>query len=1186
MVMTQEEKRQLMVKSLKEKMISNLKRITSDNNSIENILFNISDEAEQNLLKILNYLKEKFEYQCRYFELNNTIFVPNIYRVKNDTFYIFKFINQYRDKQLIIEQFQQQYPHIKLKQLSLKQYRRILKWFRDDLLFTVDKYKINFSKDNRRRIKCECCGKKFFTQNNNIRYCSNECARNRQNKIQKASKVKHYRDGYYMDIHHYVRSGWEHNIARILQWLQLDYDFECHTFTLSNGLAYTPDFYVYADDTYYEVKGEMRTNTLAKYNMFKEEYPDKHFVIIDGTVYTDLLKQFLNINFDLHVPVVKSYLNNVIEYRHDQINYEPWELNYEFYTNRRYTFNNIELTSTEIVNDNDLLYSCSADTIDTVPDTKLLTKFQAMQLLNLTSARLNNLVSTGLINYYLIDEQIYFTKAFISEFQQFAVVDKRLQITTLQNQLQIKHKLSNDKTEIIIDNTINEVERNIMYILRFLNVDFTYEAEALEYSLNKFMISKIYVPQEDNYYFVMPAYTQNYRNQVNELKTWNKTNINIVTIDQNTYDLLIVMFSKKIPHIVVPEHISTAINNRNNAIETVGNSSYHRCLACGKILANKRKKYCSMQCWAQARHKYVQQRCLNCGNEFQILKSDQTYIYFCSEQCRIDYKQAHLTDNTIVTNTCKYCKKEFTYFNKNKKHEFCSHTCANNYQLDKHKKTYICKECGKEFTSAVKRIFCSTSCNAKWNYRNNRSINITTETTKIFPTSAYYMDIHHFVKNYQEHNIARILQINQLNYEYLPKQFLLTTGESLMPSFFVIADNMYYVVANTVSIEKLTKQIELVASEYNVNNICLIDKQTYTDLIKQYLPKSLAENHVATNKENLNNITVYDSNAIYYEPWELDYKFYTYRRYINDDGDADERLENYVYINDKSINLDKIRFMYINNMLYLFKTDLETLKYQSQSQLSSQTRVFKYTQTCAVCGKTFKTNIPHQKYCSSACFTAAKNKRCSKYKRSFKITCSNCGKTYISTSHSQKICRDCYYQLCNTPEIKRRQANEMLIRNLSYIKWNLNDEHQYFENEVKNNFALILEYLGNSYIYDDNYCYIDNNQFVYRYSFVRLKNNTMYFFQFAETSTIIQRFKSFCNENPNIKIHVIDRKKYERILAWFKNRLNFKTDKYPLRYYLEHVCLQCKQRFFGNFQKQFCSTKCKLLYRKNKSSLQ
>ena len=221
MSMTLEQKRLLAIKSLKEKMINKMKKIKSSDDTIENILYNISDEAERNLLRIFNYCQRQFEYQCKYFELNNTIFIPNIYCNKNKTFYIFNFTNQYTgsNRKKIINEFINTYPKIKIKKIGLRQYRKIISWFQDEILFESEKYKINFSLNNKRRIKCKYCGKKFISSNNSDKYCSKQCIINSNNIQYKSSKkyIQTYYAGYYMDIHHFVASRMAHNIARILQ---------------------------------------------------------------------------------------------------------------------------------------------------------------------------------------------------------------------------------------------------------------------------------------------------------------------------------------------------------------------------------------------------------------------------------------------------------------------------------------------------------------------------------------------------------------------------------------------------------------------------------------------------------------------------------------------------------------------------------------------------------------------------------------------------------------------------------------------------------------------------------------------------------------------------------------------------------------------------------------------------------
>ena len=86
------------------------------------------------------------------------------------------------------------------------------------------------------------------------------------------SNIHGYYSGYYEDIHHYVRSGQEHNIARILQYNKLDYDYETQIFTLSTEQLYMPNFYVYADNIYYEIKDKWKNKALKKLQLFKQEY--------------------------------------------------------------------------------------------------------------------------------------------------------------------------------------------------------------------------------------------------------------------------------------------------------------------------------------------------------------------------------------------------------------------------------------------------------------------------------------------------------------------------------------------------------------------------------------------------------------------------------------------------------------------------------------------------------------------------------------------------------------------------------------------------------------------------------------------------------------------------------------------------------------------------------------------------
>src|SRR3954470_500547 len=59
--------------------------------------------------------------------------------------------------------------------------------------------------------------------------------------------------GWREDLDHFVRSSWEANVARVLRYLGVEYDYEATVFDL--GLTtYTPDFRIHAK-LYLEVKG-------------------------------------------------------------------------------------------------------------------------------------------------------------------------------------------------------------------------------------------------------------------------------------------------------------------------------------------------------------------------------------------------------------------------------------------------------------------------------------------------------------------------------------------------------------------------------------------------------------------------------------------------------------------------------------------------------------------------------------------------------------------------------------------------------------------------------------------------------------------------------------------------------------------------------------------------------------------
>ena len=782
---------------IKEKMISKMAKIkSSDNNSftIKEIIENVSDEAERNLLKIINYCKRDFEYQCHSFELDNTVFIPNIFCLKNTTFYVLNFIDKYRDrKQKIIDQFKERYLEVKIKQISLKQYRRILHWFQDDILFESEKYKINFNLHNKRRVKCTYCGKKFFSENKKDKYCSKECAKSAlDNKDErKVTKLRHYYNGYYMDIHHYVRSGWEHNIARILQVNQLDYDYEEHAFKLSNGSVYIPDFYVYADDTYYEVKGEITTNTLAKYNMFKEEYPDKRLVIIDNKIYKNLLEQFPSINFTKHVAIsnvqVKnlSKLRNITQYRHNEVKYESWELDYQLYTNQR------------IVNrTNKQLFTSSID--------------EVQKNFNISKKQILSWIQMDRITYMYYKEQYWFNISLMDQ----QINTNYIKCKNIANscvQLNKKNLFIKYDTNLSTLNITSKADKNIITILQHLKLGCLYEHKMIELvndEEDKVITSKIFVPLDGFYYFCKFDYDPNLQYKIVH---YLPDTLQYKILSKREYNTLMQRFNFLFNEVKTEE-------------KTFTKEVYCEC--CGKQINPKKispsytPRFCSRQCRTKSLAKENQtiNQCFNCSKDIVVKNiREKMYQQFCSNSCALEYKdklEKELIPVPVLVGrklklsfheqTCKNCHKTF-YYVSNHEHKYCSEKCRLEYVSTNVIYHKTCPQCEKDFdTDNAKQKYCSVNC-AKEALKNKDTeiyraklykVNDQVKSNLLHKTFVKAEDAN-IIKNKTERDIA-VLLIDTFNkVDYKSNCLQLKNGTLICTQFYVPSVNYYYFTKNS-----------------------------------------------------------------------------------------------------------------------------------------------------------------------------------------------------------------------------------------------------------------------------------------------------------------------------------------------------------------------------------------------------
>lgn len=100
----------------------------------------------------------------------------------------------------------------------------------------------------------------------------------------------------------YVRSAWEANYCRYLNWLIeqgeiTNWEFEPDTFEFKNikrgTRFYTPDFKITNPDgsiEYHEIKGWMNQKSRTKLKRMAKYYPDVKVIVIDSEAYHALAK--------------------------------------------------------------------------------------------------------------------------------------------------------------------------------------------------------------------------------------------------------------------------------------------------------------------------------------------------------------------------------------------------------------------------------------------------------------------------------------------------------------------------------------------------------------------------------------------------------------------------------------------------------------------------------------------------------------------------------------------------------------------------------------------------------------------------------------------------------------------------------------------------------------------------------
>lgn len=156
-----------------------------------------------------------------------------------------------------------------------------------------------------------CDNKKHGDRGFNRVFCSKECASigfrgDDRRKTSKSlvkyyitstpHKTRRYHGGFRYDLMQYFRSSWEANYARVLNHLNIRWEYEPRAFLLEidgEDTTYTPDFYLPTEDKWVEIKGRWVSDvSKKKYYEFSSHYKSE---LIDLPKYICMQKQYQNI---------------------------------------------------------------------------------------------------------------------------------------------------------------------------------------------------------------------------------------------------------------------------------------------------------------------------------------------------------------------------------------------------------------------------------------------------------------------------------------------------------------------------------------------------------------------------------------------------------------------------------------------------------------------------------------------------------------------------------------------------------------------------------------------------------------------------------------------------------------------------------------------------------------------------
>lgn len=102
----------------------------------------------------------------------------------------------------------------------------------------------------------------------------------------------------------------------------------------------------------------------------------------------------------------------------------------------------------------------------------------------------------------------------------------------------------------------------------------------------------------------------------------------------------------------------------------------HVCTACGVVfLAKKseRRRYCSLNCYWQAKQTTQSRQCDYCGATY-LPRAERSVKGYCTYECSVKHQREQ---RPVHKATCEHCGKQFTLRYKGQNKKFCSQYCGN-----------------------------------------------------------------------------------------------------------------------------------------------------------------------------------------------------------------------------------------------------------------------------------------------------------------------------------------------------------------------------------------------------------------------------------------------------------------------------------------------------------------------------